>query len=78
MRKKYPQMRDILERTWKLLEKAPVKVPDDLKTAYKKVMTPDGHNWQPKKGSEVHLGHLRSAREGEVEGREEEGGREDG
>jgi hypothetical protein len=50
MRKEYPQMRDVLERTWKLLEKAPVKIPDDLKTAYKKVMTPDGHDWQPKKG----------------------------
>jgi hypothetical protein len=44
MRKEYPQMRDVLERTWKLLEKAPVKVPEDLKTAYKKVMTPDGHD----------------------------------
>jgi hypothetical protein len=50
MRREYPQVRDVLERTWKLLEKAPVKVPEDLKTSYKRVMTPDGHDWQPKKG----------------------------
>jgi hypothetical protein len=49
MRREYPQMREMLERTWKMLERAPVKVSDDMKTAYKKLMQPDdGHDWQPK------------------------------
>ena len=54
MRSELPQMRSVLERIWELLEKAPgVQVPQDLKVKYKKLMEPDGHDWQPKRGAKV-------------------------
>jgi hypothetical protein len=54
MRSELPQMRSVLERTWELSEKAPgVQVPKDLKVEYKKLMTPDKHDWQPKLGAKV-------------------------
>ena len=45
MRNERLQMRSVLERAWGILEKAPcVQVPQDLKTAYERLLDPDGHD----------------------------------
>jgi hypothetical protein len=48
MRKEYPQMRTVLQRTWGLLKSRDISVPDDLRKQYDSAMEPDAHFWQKK------------------------------
>jgi hypothetical protein len=68
MRSEYPEMRKVLQRTWKLLESENVKVPNDLRRAYDTLTTLDGHDWQAHKGRRR---GVRLTKEGQAEAKKE-------
>jgi hypothetical protein len=55
LRSEYPEVRKVLQRTWRLLENENVNVPTDLRKACDALTMLDGYDWQTRKGSRRHV-----------------------